>query len=208
MRPRRTTSSPSSRKSAGAAGELERLGAVPGQLDQAACAGRVARDRPRWRAGRRCGARRRSTSDGRSAARASSRCAARSCARPPRRSARPRGGGRRRAAGRPQVLERRRLLRRGRRRGTGSSASSGVTQAPIDVANDLPRKGPSGWYSHAWRSRALQSLTSTTPKTCSSARRGAPARRARWASRSRGRARARCRVAPRGRRPACRRPAA
>ena len=37
----------------------------------------------------------------------------------------------------------------------------------IDVANDFPRNGPSGWYSHAWMSRALQSLTSTTPKTWS-----------------------------------------
>ncbi len=31
----------------------------------------------------------------------------------------------------------------------------------------MPRKGPSGWYSQAWMSRADQSLTSTTPKTCS-----------------------------------------
>src|SRR3712207_6893327 len=45
------------------------------------------------------------------------------------------------------------------------SASSGTTQADTDVANDLPRNGPSGWYSQAWRSRADQSLTRTTPKT-------------------------------------------
>src|SRR3954465_9165104 len=37
----------------------------------------------------------------------------------------------------------------------------------MDVANDLARNGPSGWYSHAWMSRALQSLTSTKPNTWS-----------------------------------------
>ena len=35
------------------------------------------------------------------------------------------------------------------------------------VANDLPRNGPRGWYSHAWMSRADQSLTSTRPNTWS-----------------------------------------
>ncbi len=40
----------------------------------------------------------------------------------------------------------------------------------MEVANDLPRNGPSGWYSHAWMSRADQSLTSTTPKTWSANR--------------------------------------
>ena len=48
-----------------------------------------------------------------------------------------------------------------------SSNASGVTQAEIDVRNDLPRNGPSGTYSHDWMSRALQSFTSTTPNTCS-----------------------------------------
>ncbi len=48
-----------------------------------------------------------------------------------------------------------------------SRSASGVTQAEIEVWNDLPRLGPSGWYSHAWMSRALQSFTSTTPKTWS-----------------------------------------
>ena len=38
------------------------------------------------------------------------------------------------------------------------------------MANDLPRNGPSGWYSHAWMSRADQSFTSTMPNTWSSAR--------------------------------------
>ena len=42
-----------------------------------------------------------------------------------------------------------------------------MTQAAIEVANDFPRNGPSGWYSQAWMSRALQSLTSSTPKTWS-----------------------------------------
>ena len=68
---------------------------------------------------------------------------------------------------RAEVRERRRLLRRRRSTKLSSSSASGVTQAPIDVANDLPRNGPSGWYSHAWMSRALQSLTSTTPNTWS-----------------------------------------
>ena len=40
-----------------------------------------------------------------------------------------------------------------------SSASSGTTHGEIDVANDLPRNGPSGTYSQACRSRADQSLT-------------------------------------------------
>ncbi len=35
------------------------------------------------------------------------------------------------------------------------------------MANDLPRNGPSGTYSHAWMSRADQSLTRTAPKTWS-----------------------------------------
>src|ERR1043165_7536535 len=48
-----------------------------------------------------------------------------------------------------------------------SSAASGVTQADIDVANDLPRNGPSGTYSQAWLSRADQSLRPTTPNTWS-----------------------------------------
>ena len=48
-----------------------------------------------------------------------------------------------------------------------ANASNGVIHAPIEVANDLPKKGPSGWDSHAWMSRADQSLTSATPKTCS-----------------------------------------
>src|SRR5215207_1219515 len=50
-----------------------------------------------------------------------------------------------------------------------SRADSGVTQAAIEVANDFPRNGPSGWYSHAWMSRADQSFTSTTPNTWSGA---------------------------------------
>ena len=52
----------------------------------------------------------------------------------------------------------------------GASAAIGVTHGEIEVANDLPRNGPSGWDSNACRSRALQSLSSTTPKTWSSAR--------------------------------------
>ena len=39
------------------------------------------------------------------------------------------------------------------------------------VANDLPRNGPSGTYSQAWMSRALQSLRMTTPNRWSRASR-------------------------------------
>ena len=42
----------------------------------------------------------------------------------------------------------------------------GTTQAEIEVANDLPRNGPRGWYSNAWTSLADQSLTSTTCRKC------------------------------------------
>ena len=35
------------------------------------------------------------------------------------------------------------------------------------MAKDLPRNGPSGRDSKAWMSRALQSISSTTPNTCS-----------------------------------------
>ena len=37
----------------------------------------------------------------------------------------------------------------------------GLTQGLMDVANALAWKGPSGWYSQAWMSRADQSLRST-----------------------------------------------
>ena len=42
-----------------------------------------------------------------------------------------------------------------------------MTHGEIEVANDLPRNGPSGTYSHAWMSRADQSLSPVTPKTWS-----------------------------------------
>ena len=41
----------------------------------------------------------------------------------------------------------------------GASASSVTTQGLTDVAKLLARKGPRGWYSHFWMSRADQSLT-------------------------------------------------
>ncbi len=37
------------------------------------------------------------------------------------------------------------------------------------LAKFFDRNGPSGWYSQAWMSRALQSLNSVSPNTCSSA---------------------------------------
>ena len=89
-----------------------------------------------------------------------------------------------------QVGQRRGLLRG---RGDARERGDGTTQCPIDVANDLPRNGPSGWYSQAWMSRALQSLTSTSPKTWSSARSTRTGSPRGSAARSRRRARARCR---------------
>ena len=44
-----------------------------------------------------------------------------------------------------------------------------TTQPETLVAKDLPRNGPSGTYSQAWMSRALQSLSSVTPKRWSRA---------------------------------------
>ena len=51
-----------------------------------------------------------------------------------------------------------------RPRGRRSSTERGVIQREIDVANDLPRNGPSGVDSHVCTSRADQSLSSTAPK--------------------------------------------
>ena len=92
--PRSTTSSPSSRKRAGrAVRQLDRLLAVPAQLDQAAALARAPGRRScRWRAGRRSGGSLRSPSGARSAARSTSTGGACSSARSPRRSAPPRAG--------------------------------------------------------------------------------------------------------------------
>ena len=46
----------------------------------------------------------------------------------------------------------------------GSSAAIGVTQGEIEVAKFFARKGPRGWYSQDWMSRADQSLSRLTPK--------------------------------------------
>ncbi len=51
----------------------------------------------------------------------------------------------------------------------GSSAARVTTHGLIEVANALAWNGPSGWYSHAWMSRADQSLSSTKPKIIRSA---------------------------------------
>ena len=51
-------------------------------------------------------------------------------------------------------------------------AVRGVIQPATEVANDLPRNGPSGAISKAWMSRADQSLSRQTPKTCRSASAG------------------------------------
>ena len=53
----------------------------------------------------------------------------------------------------------------------GASASRGTSHGDTDVANDLPRNGPSGWYSKAWMSRADQSFTSTNPNSAGRPRR-------------------------------------
>ena len=48
----------------------------------------------------------------------------------------------------------------------GSSADMGVTQGEMVVAKLLARKGPRGWYSQDWMSRADQSLSRLMPKRC------------------------------------------
>ena len=104
---------------------------------------------------------------------------------------------------RPQSARRARgtAARPGPARGLGTrasrSASSGTTHGDTEVANDLPRNGPSGTYSQACRSRALQSLTRQTPNTCSrKSSIGRPASRAATARRPRTRPPPRCRAAP------------
>ena len=67
------------------------------------------------------------------------------------------------------------------------------------MAKDLPRKGPSGTYSHAWRSREDQSLRSVTPKTCSRKSDSGTDSPERRACRRRSRPRPRCRAAARRR---------
>jgi hypothetical protein len=47
----------------------------------------------------------------------------------------------------------------------GASASIVTTHGEIVVAKLFERKGPSGWYSHAWMSRADQSFSGSAPKT-------------------------------------------
>ena len=71
-----------------------------------------------------------------------------------------------------EIRQRRGIARRrARRAGTrnGASASSVTTHGEIVVAKFFARNGPSGWYSHAWMSRADQSFTRHRPKTCRSA---------------------------------------
>ena len=51
----------------------------------------------------------------------------------------------------------------------GASASSVTIHGEVVLAKFFDRNGPSGWYSQAWTSRALQSLNSVSPKTWSSA---------------------------------------
>ena len=47
----------------------------------------------------------------------------------------------------------------------GASASSVTTQGASVLAKFFDRKGPSGWYSQPWMSRALQSLNKAMPNT-------------------------------------------
>ena len=66
---------------------------------------------------------------------------------------------------RAQVRQRRRILRAAARSGTARSASQRHDPGRDRlVAKFLALNGPSGWYSHFWMSRADQSLTSTRPK--------------------------------------------
>ena len=191
------TVSPSARKPrVDAVGQLDRLGAVPGQFEERAdlVAGRARRP-CRRRRGRRSAPTRRSRSGGRAAAPASSTCPGTAARRPACRSSPPPAAGRSRT--RPAA---------GSRAAPGpapaaahaASASSGTTHGEIEVANDLARNGPSGWYSQAWMSRADQSLTSTTPKTCSA--KSVVGIRAARARRPRSRPRPRCPAARSARR--------
>src|SRR5438045_7674294 len=52
----------------------------------------------------------------------------------------------------------------------GSSASSVTTHGEMLVQKFFAKNGPSGWYSQAWMSRALQSFIKTKPKMWSIAR--------------------------------------
>ena len=61
----------------------------------------------------------------------------------------------------------------------GSSASMVTIHGEIVEAKFLARKGPSGWYSQAWMSRADQSFRMHRPNTCDSA--SASAMRSPWA---------------------------
>src|SRR3546814_6440336 len=51
----------------------------------------------------------------------------------------------------------------------GARASSVTIQGEMVLAKFLARKGPSGWYSHACKSRADQSFRMHRPNTCESA---------------------------------------
>ena len=59
--------------------------------------------------------------------------------------------------------------------GRHSHVESGLGASTVTIHGDtveqkfFDRKGPSGWYSQAWMSRALQSLSRPTPNRCSSA---------------------------------------
>src|SRR5262249_8520726 len=45
----------------------------------------------------------------------------------------------------------------------GANASGATTHGEMVVKKLLPRNGPSGWYSHAWMSRADQSFSRQKP---------------------------------------------
>src|SRR5258708_6800236 len=51
----------------------------------------------------------------------------------------------------------------------GASASVVTIHGDNVLAKFFDRNGPSGWYSHGWMSRAVQSLNSASPKTRDSA---------------------------------------
>ena len=99
-----------------------------------------------------------------------------------------------------QVGQHLRILRAAPATRAASSASSGTTHGDTEVANDLPRNGPSGTYSQAWMSRAVQSLTQAHPEDVLAERGGRHRRAARaTACRRRSRPRPRCRDGATGR---------
>ena len=127
-----------------AVGQLHRLGAVPGELQERAAPARAAGRRPcRRRRGRRCGPRAPLTVRWASCWAAVQYIEANGGVADPGAVPLDRQPEVEAGTGRPQVVERRRVLRC-RLRHAWPAPSSGTTHGDTEVANDLARNGPSG----------------------------------------------------------------